>query len=68
MANIKYINENFDLEELQNIGFLKNITDYDYIEKRILDFFDLKYIEQYSNITEKKQEVQLIAKDIFSRN
>ena len=68
MANIKYINENFDLEELQNIGFLKNITDYDYIEKRILEFFDLKYIEQYSNITEKKQEVQLIAKDIFSRN
>jgi len=68
MANIKYINENFDLEELQNIGFLKNITDYDYIEKRILNFFDLKYIEQYSNITEKKKEVQLIAKDIFSRN
>lgn len=68
MANIKYINENFDLKELQKIGFLENITDYDYIEKRILDFFDLKYIEQYSNIGKEQKEVQLIAKNIFSSN
>jgi hypothetical protein len=68
MANIKYIDENFDLKELQKIGFLTSITDYDYIEKRLLGFFDLKYIEQYSNIGEKQKEVQLIAKNIFSRN
>jgi hypothetical protein len=68
MANIKYIDENFDLKELQKIGFLKSITDYEYIEKRLLYFFDLKYIEQYSNIGEKQKEVQLIAKNTFSRN
>jgi hypothetical protein len=68
MANKRYIDENFDLKELKKIGFLKNTTDYEYIEKRLLDFFDLKYIEQYSNIGEKEKEVQLIAKNIFSRN
>ncbi|CAH56630.1 hypothetical protein PHG11b_3 [Flavobacterium phage 11b] len=68
MANIKYINENFDLKELQKIGFLKNTNDYEYIEKRLLDFFNLKYIEQYTSIGEKEKEVQLIAKNIFSRN
>lgn len=68
MVNKKYIDENFDLIELQKIGFLENITDYDYIEKRILDFFDLQYIEQYSNIGSEQKEVQLIAKNIFSIN
>jgi hypothetical protein len=67
MANKKYIDENFYLEGLFKIGFLKSITDYDYIENRILTYFTLEYIEQYSGIGCKK-ETELKAENIFSDN
>lgn len=67
MANKKYIDGNFDLKELVKIGFLKNSTDYDDIEKIIITWFGLDYIEQYSLIGESK-EIELEPKNIFSDN
>jgi len=67
MANKKYIDENFDLQGLLEIGFLTNITDYDYIEKRICKWFNLEYIQQYDDIMQPKPK-QLKAKNIFSDN
>jgi len=67
MANKKYIDENFDLDGLFEIGFLTSTTDYEYIQNRIMKWFDLKYIEQYSLIGEPN-EIKLKPKNIFSDN
>jgi len=67
MANKKFIDENFDLQGLLEIGFLKNTTDYEYIEKRICTWFNLEYIQQYNDIMKPKPK-ELKAQNIFSEN
>ncbi|MFD2823238.1 ImmA/IrrE family metallo-endopeptidase [Lacinutrix iliipiscaria] len=44
-----YIVKNFDLDGLKKIGFIKTKTDFKYIEKRILDFFDIESVFDYSD-------------------
>ena len=44
-----FIVKNFDLDGLKKIGFIKTKTDFKYIEKRILDFFDIKSIFDYND-------------------
>jgi len=70
MSNKKYIDDNFDLKELKKIGFLKNVTDYDYIEKRIINWFGLNYIQEYSDLPPfgKPKDKYLKAENIFSEN
>ena len=71
MSNKKYIDDNFDLEGLKHIGLLENITDYDYIEKRIVTYFGFEYIQQYSEEREfgkPRQKFYLKAENIFSDN
>lgn len=44
-----YILNNFDIKSLKKEGFISSITDFKQIEERILKFFDLESIFQYSN-------------------
>lgn len=44
-----YILANFDIKNLAKAGFLSTKTDFDEIEKRIVSFFGLKSIFDYSN-------------------
>lgn len=44
-----FIIKNFDLDGLKKIGFIKTKTDFKYIEKRILDFFDIESIYDYND-------------------
>jgi HTH-type transcriptional regulator/antitoxin HigA len=44
-----YILSNFDIKNLAKSGFLNSKTDFDEIEKRIVSFFGLKSIFQYSS-------------------
>lgn len=44
-----YILSNFDIKNLSKSGFLTTKTDFNYIERRIVDFFGLKSIFHYSN-------------------
>lgn len=67
MANKKYIDENFDLDGLLKIGFIKDKTDYDAIEKRICLFFDLSNVTEYSFIGPDKPKI-IKAENIFSDN
>jgi HTH-type transcriptional regulator / antitoxin HigA len=43
-----YLVENFDLKTLKKIGFIKSVTDYDEIERKIINQFGLKSIFEYS--------------------
>ena len=58
--NKKYIEERFDLETLYEIGFIKSKTDFDEIEKRICDWFDLDDIKDYDNIMKKELNLKNI--------
>ena len=44
---VKFIKENFDLAALKKTGFIKSISDYLDIEKKITYYFDLKNIYDY---------------------
>jgi len=43
-----YLIENFDLKSLKKVGFIKSVTDYDDIERKIINQFGLKSIFEYS--------------------
>jgi HTH-type transcriptional regulator/antitoxin HigA len=43
----KFIRENFDLTVLKKSGFIKDVTDFEAVEKRITSFFGLKTILDY---------------------
>ncbi|MGV3599102.1 MAG: hypothetical protein ACO1PI_14655 [Bacteroidota bacterium] len=45
---IKFIKENFDLVVLRKSGFIKNITDFEEIEKKLVSFFGIKTIFEYT--------------------
>ncbi len=47
----KFIRENFDLPSLKKAGFIKNIMDFEDIEKRIVSFFSLNSIFDYKKRT-----------------
>ncbi len=70
MSNKDYINENFDLKALKKIGFLENVKDYVYIEKRIITYFGLDYIQQYSDLPPFGTGITkyIKAENIFSSN
>lgn len=44
-----YILSNFDIKNLAKSGFLRSRTDFNYIERRIISFFSLKSIFQYTS-------------------
>ncbi|MBF9252166.1 ImmA/IrrE family metallo-endopeptidase [Pontibacter sp. 172403-2] len=46
---VKFIKENFDLAALKQVGFIKSVTDFEEIEKRIIAAFGLKSIFNYQN-------------------
>jgi len=48
---IEFIKEHFDLAALKKVGFIKNVTDFEDIEKRIVTAFDLKSIFDYKDPT-----------------
>lgn len=64
--NEKYIRKRFDVDGLFEAGFLKNKTDFKYIEQRIITFFGLENIYQYERIGNTFNKVK--AKNIFSEN
>jgi HTH-type transcriptional regulator / antitoxin HigA len=43
-----YLVENFDLKTLKKIGFIDSVTDYEEIEKKIINQFNLSSIFEYS--------------------
>lgn len=45
----QYIKDHFPLKELKKAGMLTNITDFDYIEKRLCAFFGFSQIYEYSH-------------------
>lgn len=54
-----FIIKNFNLDGLKSIGFIKNKTDFKYIEKRILTFFEIDSIFDYKD---------LVAYPLFSKS
>ena len=66
MDNKKFIDDNFDLDTLLEIGFIKSKTDYDAIEKRVVTFFGLNNIFEYAQ--SEKPHVGIKAENIFSDN
>ena len=68
MTRREYIEDNFDVEGLEEIGLLKKGISLDQIEKRICEFFGLKTIFEYGFIMkEKVTEVKAQLKT-FSKN
>jgi len=71
MSNLwiqKYIEDNFDIKGLEEIGLLKKGISLDQIEKRICEFFGIKTIFEYGFIMkEKVKEVKAQLKT-FSKN
>jgi len=68
MTRREYIEDNFDIEGLEEIGLLKKGISLDEIEKRICEFFGLKTIFEYGFIMkEKVTEVKAQLKT-FSKN
>ena len=68
MTRREYIDDNFDIEGLEKIGFLKKGLSLDQIEKRICEFFGIKTIFEYGFIMkEKVTEVKAQLKT-FSKN
>ena len=68
MTRREYIEDNFDIEGLEEIGLLKKGISLDKIEKRICEFFGLKTIFEYGFIMkEKVTEVKAQLKT-FSKN
>jgi len=68
MTRREYIEDNFDIEGLEEIGLLKKGISLDQIEKRICEFFGIKTIFEYGFIMkEKVTEVKAQLKT-FSKN
>jgi len=68
MTRREYIEDNFDIEGLEEIGLLKKGISLDEIEKRICEFFGIKTIFEYGFIMkEKVTEVKAKLKT-FSKN
>jgi len=68
MTRREYIEDNFDIEGLEEIGLLKKGISLDEIEKRICEFFGIKTIFEYGFIMkEKVTEVKAQLKT-FSKN
>jgi len=68
MTRREYIEDNFDIQGLEEIGFLKKGISLDKIEKRICEFFGIKTIFEYGFIMkEKVTEVKAQLKT-FSKN
>ena len=68
MTTREYIEDNFDIEGLEEIGFLKKGFSLDQIEERICEFFGIKTIFEYGFImNEKVTEVKAKLKT-FSKN
>jgi len=68
MTRREYIEDNFDIEGLEEIGLLKKGISLDQIEKRICEFFGIKTIFEYGFIMkEKVTEVKAKLKT-FSKN
>ena len=68
MTRREYIEDNFDIEGLEEAGFLKEGISLDQIEKRICEFFGLKTIFEYGFIMKEKiTEVKAKLKT-FSKN
>ena len=44
-----FIMRHFDLDVLKRIEFISDVTDFEHIEKRIKDFFQLSSIDEYAN-------------------
>ena len=68
MTRREYIEDNFDIEGLEEAGFLKKGMSLDQIEKRICKFFGLKTIFEYSfimkeKITEVKPQLKTFSKN-----
>lgn len=47
----KYLLENFDLENLKKSKFIQTIRNYEQIEKRIVEFFELSNIYEYNKVS-----------------
>ncbi len=45
--SILFINQNFDVAALKKVGFIDSVSDYEQIEKKIVDFFGLRNIFEY---------------------
>lgn len=60
MENKQYILDNFDLDGLLEIGFIKDKNDFEAIEKRICKFFHLKRVTDYSYILPNKKSVKYV--------
>ena len=68
MTRREYIEDNFDIEGLEEVGLLKKGISLDQIEKRICEFFGIKTIFEYGFIMkEKVTEVKAKLKT-FSKN
>jgi len=68
MTRREYIEDNFDIEGLEEIGFLKKGLSLDQIEERICEFFGIETIFEYGFIMkEKVTEVKAKLKT-FSKN
>jgi len=68
MTRREYIEDNFDIEGLEEIGLLKKGISLDQIEKRICEFFGIETIFEYGFIMkEKVTEVKAQLKT-FSKN
>jgi len=68
MTRREYIEDNFDIEGLEEVGLLKKGISLDQIEERICEFFGLKTIFEYGFIMkEKVTEVKAQLKT-FSKN
>ena len=68
MTRREYIEDNFNIQGLEEIGFLKKGLSLDQIEERICEFFGIKTIFEYGFIMkEKVKEVKAQLKT-FSKN
>ena len=68
MTRREYIEDNFDIEGLEEVGLLKKGISLDQIEERICEFFGIKTIFEYGFIMkEKVTEVKSKLKT-FSKN
>ena len=68
MTRREYIEDNFDIEGLEEVGLLKKGISLDQIEKRICEFFGIKTIFEYGFIMEEKVTEVKAKLKTFSKN
>ena len=68
MTRREYIEDNFDIEGLEEIGLLKKGISLDQIEERICEFFGIKTIFEYGFIMEEKVTEVKAQLKTFSKN